>query len=75
MVFANVLGNLHENVLILSETKSEWFSDRTDGLESLIELQFYCGDTIPKSLKQAIVLSTESSSDKSPVSSFNSGFH
>ena len=37
IVFANILGNLHENVLVLSETTSEWFSKRTDGLESLID--------------------------------------
>ena len=37
IVFANILGKLHENVLVLSTTQSKWFFKRTDGIESLIQ--------------------------------------
>lgn len=37
LVFANVLGNIEENVLLLSEDGPQWFSKRQDGLEALIE--------------------------------------
>ena len=37
IVFANVLGNIEEDVLILSNNGSQWFQKRQDGLDALIE--------------------------------------
>lgn len=36
LVFANVLGNLQENVLVISNSKAEWFTQRSDGIDALI---------------------------------------
>lgn len=37
LVFANVLGKIEENVLLLSNDGSQWFQKRQDGLDALIE--------------------------------------
>ncbi len=37
LVFANVLGKIEEDVLLLSNDGSQWFQKRQDGLEALIE--------------------------------------
>lgn len=37
LVFANVLGNIEKNVVLMSEDGSQWFSKREEGLEALLE--------------------------------------
>ena len=37
LVFANVLGNLQQDVLLMSKHGAEWYSKRQDGLDALIE--------------------------------------
>ena len=37
LVFANVLGNLQQDVLLMSNDDAKWHSKRQDGLDALIE--------------------------------------
>ena len=37
LVFANVLGNLEENVMLVSQQQTQWFTERHEGLKSLIQ--------------------------------------
>lgn len=36
LIFANVLDNLNNNILLLSESQSTWFEKRSDGINALI---------------------------------------